>query len=203
MSYSRYIPLVVLAAVVLTLAGPASSGGIRDHEDGFLLRLSAGGGSASTSLDMMGASIEMSGFATDVNFAIGAVVSPNFAVHATLFGWLVSDPDVELGGLTAEITGDLSLSAFGGGVTYYIMPANVYLSGSLGVGSLTLETSFGEGETDMGPVIDLTVGKEWWVSDGWGIGAAASLGYHSVPEKGINENWSGTCFAVRFSATMN
>jgi hypothetical protein len=152
---------------------------------------------------MMGASIEMSGFATDVNFAIGAVVSPNFAVHATLFGWLVSDPDVELGGLTAEITGDLSLSAFGGGVTYYIMPANVYLSGSIGVGSLTLETSFGEGETDMGPVIDLTIGKEWWVSDGWGIGAAASLGYHSVPEKGINENWSGTCFALRFSATMN
>jgi hypothetical protein len=203
MSHSRYAPLVVIAAVVLLLAGPASSGGIRDHQDGFLLRLSVGGGSASSSIDMMGDELKLSGFATDLNFAIGAVVSPNLAIHGTLFGWLVSDPDVEYGAGSAEISGDLSLSAFGGGITYYIMPANVYLSGSIGAGSLTLDTNVGEGETDMGPVIDLTIGKEWWVSDGWGIGAAASLGYHSVPEKGIDENWSGTSFAVRFSATMN
>jgi len=203
MSHHRYIPILVVAAVLLALTGPASSGGIRDHSDGFFLRLSAGGGSASTSLDLGIGDLEMSGFATDVNFAIGGVVTPNLAVHGTLFGWLVSDPDAEAGGMTAEITGDLDLSAIGIGVTYYIMPANVYLSGSLGAGSLTLDVPTGEGETDMGPVIDLTIGKEWWVSDSWGIGAAASLGYHSVPEKGIDENWSGTSFAIRFSATYN
>ena len=203
MSHSRYIPLLVGVAVLLALAGPASSGGIRDHSGGFFMRLSAGGGSASTSLDFMGVNVEMSGFATDLNFAVGGVVTPNLAVHGTLFGWLVSDPDVEAGGLSTEITGDLDLSAIGIGITYFIMPANVYLSGSIGAGSLTLDAPTGEGETDMGPVIDLTIGKEWWVSDSWGIGAAASLGYHSVPEKGIDENWSGTSFAIRFSATYN
>jgi hypothetical protein len=199
----RCVPIVVVAAVILVLAGPASSGGIRDHESGFMLRLSAGGGSASSALDLTGGKLELSGFASDVNIAIGGVVTPNLAIHGTLFGWLVSDPDIEYPGGSVSISGDLDLTAFGAGITYFIMPANVYVSGSIGAGSLTLDTSIGEGETDTGPVIDLTIGKEWWVSDGWGIGAAVSLGYHSVPEKGLDENWSGTSFAVRFSATMN
>jgi hypothetical protein len=199
---ARHSRFTMTAAVVLVLAGSAWAAGIRDHNQGFFLRLSAGGGSASTELDL-GPNLKMSGGMSDVNIAIGGIVSPNLALHATIFGWVVSDPDVKFVGRSAEASGDLDLSALGIGLTYYFMPANFYISGSVGGGSLSLDVSTGEGETDTGPVLDLTVGKEWWVSDGWGLGAALAVGYHSVPEKDIDENWTGTSFAVRFSATFN
>jgi hypothetical protein len=87
-------------------------------------------------------------------------------------------------------------------VTYYFMPVNLYLSGSAGFGSLEFDGNI-SGETDMGLALDLTVGKEWWVGDNWGLGVAGGFGYHSLPEEGLDENWSGTSFVVRFTATLN
>jgi len=37
--------------------------------------------------------MKLSGEAGDSNFAIGGIVSPNLALHAILYGWLVQDPD--------------------------------------------------------------------------------------------------------------
>lgn len=196
----------VLAVAMLAgclLIPEASMAGDRDHTGGFFLRLSAGGGTASTKLDDGEDEQKFSGTAGDVNFAIGGIVAPNLAIHGTIFGWATTDPDVELNGYKGTFDGDVTFSAIGAGVTYYFMPANVYVSGSLGFGRLTAETGNLEGRSDMGPVIDLTVGKEWWVGRNWGIGVAAGLGMHSVPEPNIDENWSGTSFAIRFTATMN
>jgi hypothetical protein len=39
--------------------------------------------------------MKLSGEAGDLNFAIGGIVSPNLALHAMLYGWLVQDLDVE------------------------------------------------------------------------------------------------------------
>jgi hypothetical protein len=73
----------------------------------------------------------------------------------------------------------------------------------VGIGSLTLEADDEDLESDNGVVIDLTIGKEWWVGRNWGLGVAGSLGLHSIPDPDVDENWSGPSFAVRFSATMN
>jgi len=175
----------------------------QNHEDGFFLRLSAGGGFANTKLESGNANVKMSGGAGDLNFAIGAIVSPNLALHGTLFGWLVDDPDIKVSGTGGQANADLDLTAFGGGVTYYFMPSNIYVSGSVGIGKLSIKGGGTYGETDPGPVFDLTVGKEWWVSSSWALGVAGALGYHTVPEKDINGNWNGASFAVRFTATMN
>jgi hypothetical protein len=192
--------------LVLAWSG-AALGGDRAHDGGFFLRLSAGAGSASSELSLSGASAEMSGTSGDVNIAIGGIVSPNLAIHGTLFGWTIQDPDVTAsgGGMYGEGTldGTLTLGAFGGGITYYVMPANVYFSASVGVGRLRIESEGQDANTDLGPVADLTIGKEWWVGSSWGLGVAGSVGYHSVPEKNISENWSGPSFAIRFTATMN
>ncbi|MFC1573396.1 hypothetical protein ACFL6M_07340 [Candidatus Eisenbacteria bacterium] len=196
--------LTALYALIVLLAPPSLAGEPRQHDGGFFLRLSAGGGSATTSNDILGETLELSGGAVDLNFAIGAIVSPNLAIHGTLFGWMVEDPDVKLGSETATMpNANLDLSAIGAGLTYYLMPSNFYLSGSLGIGTLTIDTALGESSTDPGLAVDLTVGKEWWVSDRWGLGAAAALSFHSIGEEGIAENWTGTGFALRFSATLN
>jgi hypothetical protein len=193
----------VLTLALLVVAAGASWAGDRDHEDGFFLRLSGGGGTGNSELSSGGETLKLSGTTADLNFAIGAIVTPNLALHGTIFGWLISDPTVEMNGDSGTATGtDLDLSAYGAGVTYYLMPANVYFSGSLGFGSLST-SGVVSGNTDAGPVLDLTIGKEWWVSNGWALGIAGGFSYHSLPEPGVDDNWSGTSFALRFTATMN
>ena len=135
----------------------------RDHEDGFFLRLSTGPGFAKTRLNSNNAAMKLSGETADLNFAIGGIISPNLALHATLYGWLVQDPDVEVSGISGKGSGDLDLNAFGVGLTYYFMPVNIYISGSGGLGKLSADGEENVGETKEGPVFDMTVGKEWWV----------------------------------------
>ncbi|MDH3217012.1 MAG: hypothetical protein OEN01_12100 [Candidatus Krumholzibacteria bacterium] len=196
------VALICFALVVGALVSEVRAS-VRDHSGGFFLRLSAGFGGARTELTEPSLGAEISGATVDFNLAIGGVVVPNLALHGTLFGWVASDPDLETNLGSGQLRGDVDLSGVGAGVTYYFMPVNIYVSGSIGGATLSVDTPSGAGETDIGPVLELTVGKEWWVADRWGLGAAAAFGYHSVPEKGIDDNWSGTHFAIRFTATLN
>jgi hypothetical protein len=190
-----------IAVLGLLLAVPPSwaGGSPRAHDGGFFLRLSAGGGGAQSQIDLGGTDVEIEGFAGDVNFAIGAVVANNWAVHGTLLGWDIGDPEVKLGGSSFVAPENLTLSALGAGVTYYAMPANIYFSPTIGLGWLSIE----DAETDAGLVLDFTIGKEWWVGGSWGLGLNGYFGYHSIPDGGIDENWSGVSYGLRFSATMN
>ena len=128
----------------------------------------------------------------------------NLALHGSLLGWTIIDPSVEVGTVSDRVNGSLILSGFGVGITYYIMPINIYISPSVGIGRLTAESGGVTGETEMGPIFDFTVGKEWWVGSSWGLGVAGTVGYHSVKEsEEIPVNWSGYNLGVRFSATLN
>lgn len=197
----------LVAGLVLASMCPDSawSGGAAGRHDGFFLRLSAGfGGASSDAEDNLGNDWEFSGLTGDVNFAIGGIVARNLALHGTLWGWSMGDPDVEVNGDSDELNGSLTMSAIGMGVTYYFMPTNLYLSGSLGLGQLELEADGGgDADTDMGLVFDATIGKEWWVSSNWGLGLAGAVGFHSIPEDGYDDNWSGVNLGLRFSATFN
>jgi len=193
-------------SVLLALCVPQMAFGEdrpEDHEGGFFLRLSTGGGYASTSLTNGGSKLKLSGGAGDLNIAIGGIVSPNLALHGTLFGWTITDPKVSLGNASGTANADLTLSGFGGGLTYYFMPVNIYISGTIGLGRLRINGAGPVGQSNLGPMFDVTAGKEWWVGESWGLGVALALGLHSVPEKNISESWSGASVTVRFTATMN
>jgi hypothetical protein len=200
-----FLVMILVFCVPQVLAGP------HDHADGFFLRLSGGGGFASSSVNVPPGylfnsseqELTFDGGSGDLNLAIGAVVSPNLAVHGTIWGWFLSNPDVSFGRLSGSISADLNLNAFGGGLTYYFMPANIYLSGSIGGGVLSINDNNLSGESDLGIVVDLTLGKEWWVGDKWALGVALGGGFYSIPDGDIDENWTGGSLAIRFSATMN
>jgi hypothetical protein len=179
----------------------AQAGQPRTH-DGLFLRLSGGVGFENTSFE----DLELSGTGGDGNFAIGGTVGRNLILHGTLWGWDVSDPDFEIDNTDThgEIQGDVSLGALGGGLTYYLEPSNIYLSGSLGMGKLSYEDPSGNtSDTDLGVALDFCLGKEWWVGNSWGLGIAGDLNYHSFPDDVSNGNWDGVSFAIRFSATLN
>jgi len=193
------IMLLTLSLATTALAGP------RDHTDGFFLRLSGGAGSTGSSLSDGTDKLEFSGSGGDLNIAIGGIVAPNLALHGTLYGWSASDPTLEFNGAdVTDISGTLTAAGVGAGLTYWFMPVNMYLSGTVGSGGLELDLNGGlDGKSDRGLILDLTLGKEWWVGDSWGLGLAGGLIYHSFPDPDISENWSGTSFTLRFSATMN
>ena len=205
---ARSSALVVLGT--MALAGPVNAGGEPRQHDGFFMRLSFGGGSGKAHIEEAGNEAELKGGAGDINLALGGMVSPNLALHGTIWGWGVQDPDASLtlagfGSGSGSLNGFLSMSAIGPGVTYYMMPANIYFSGSVGVGSLSGSDQIG-GSSDTGFALDTTIGKEWWVGENWGLGLAGDFTYLSAKDKdivGSTQNWSVTGFGLRFSATFN
>ncbi len=199
---------VVAVSLLVFCVSPAISGE-RDHEGGFFLRLAAGAGPAGTKFSNdTGDSVDLSGLGVDVEIAIGGVITPNLALHGTLWGWTIAEPDAEvvLGGgipVTGKLRGDLRINAVGIGLTYYFMPINLYLTGSVGFGSLTIDLETVSGESDTGVIVEAAVGKEWFVSNRWGLGVAVGVTVHSMPDAIASEKWSGISIPVRFSATFN
>ena len=201
----RFSICLIVGVSLLMMAAGSSLGAERDHEDGLFIRLSAGGGYASTETEVDGRSVtmKMDGPAAEFNFAIGGMVRPNLALHGTIFGWYMHQPDLAVGSQSGTLQADLNLGALGGGATYYFMPANAYISASFGFGPLSIEADDVTVESDFGPVFDVTIGKEWWVGDEWGLGVAGGFSYHSIPDDSAEENWTGMSYAIRFSATKN
>lgn len=202
---ARVASFTLVASTLFTAT--AMAGAPKTH-DGFFLRLSSGAGTASSSIESQGDNIKLSGTPSEWNFAIGGMIKPNLALHATYWGWSIGDPDVDFnitgfGSGSGTLSGSATMGAFGGGVTYYFMPANIYASGSVGFGVLSLDAEGVTGESDTGFALDLTLGKEWWVGNSWGLGLAGGYTYHSLPDKDVSENWTGSSFALRFSATFN
>ena len=206
MSRRSLFVVAVLPLALLSLHAPgALAGGKPRTHDRFFLRMAVGGGWFSNRIGSGTNKLELSGFAGDGDIAIGGMVSPNLALHGTIFGWAASDPDVDAGtGVIGTATGTADMSAFGGGLTYYFMPANAYVSGSLGFGSFGFDPGSGpRTETGDGLAFELTTGKEWWVGNSWGLGISGAYTFSSTPEKGVSDNWIGNSFCVRFSATFN
>lgn len=209
----RTVLLTVLAAVLVPTLATAGDNAPRQHDRGFFLRMSGGPGAGNIHSHTRGndgpfddgTKVSLEGSGGDGNFAIGAIVRPNLAVHATFWGWSAFDPDLKVGGATAE-TNDLtvSMNAFGPGVTWYF-GQNFYLSGSIGGAEMTAEADGEDFDSKTGVAVDLTIGKEWWVGRRWGLGVAAGFGALSIPtdDPTLDDKFSGNSFGLRFSATFN
>ncbi|MEJ2722253.1 MAG: hypothetical protein P8181_14125 [bacterium] len=176
--------------------------GDRDHQNGFFLRLALGAGPARSKISSGPQFVKFSGGGADMEIAIGGIVTPNLALHGTLFGWAINDPNGETHLGSGDVNGDLTMSALGIGLTYFFMPVNLYLSGSVGVGSLSGGGNI-DGESDTGLALEAVAGKEWFVSKRWGLGVSVGFTYHSFPDGGVDENWKGWSIPIRFSATFN
>jgi hypothetical protein len=212
MSRSSLFVAVVMPFALLSLHAPVALAGKPRTHDRFFLRMAVGGGWFGNRLEGVGGKADFSGFAGDGDIAVGGMVSPNLALHGTIFGWAATNPDLEFtpGGPTfipappVAANGSVTLSAFGGGLTYYFMPANAYLSGSLGFGTLGFDPDGGpHTESGDGIALELTAGKEWWAGNSWGLGIAGAYMFSSMPQKGLSDNWMGNSFSLRFSATFN
>ena len=158
-----------------------------------------------------GADLKISGGSVAIGVAVGGAVTENLIIFGTLTGTSISNPDVTSSGTTIG-TGNGTADSFGLGLglAYYLQPMNLYLSGSLLANEISINDSNGNkiGESDFGVGFEGLVGKEWWVSDNWGLGVAGQFVYASMKDKdtfgtGNPPTWTSTAFSLLFSATFN
>lgn len=140
---SRALLSSILVSAALTALAPAAAARPGNapvqHDRGFFMRLSAGAGYGSATVDD-GQDTKFSGFAGTASFAFGGTIMRNFALHADFFGLSMFEPKFESGGVSGTVQDTTArFFGFGVGVTGYVMPANVYFSGSLGAGIASLQ----------------------------------------------------------------
>jgi hypothetical protein len=145
--------------------------------------------------------VRVGGVGGNINIALGGAVVENFILHTDLFGASAANPTVYEDGEDVGNLDQFSFSGLGAGMTFYFMPANVYLSGSVGFGAAALNVDLVVFESDVGVTMNTLVGKEWWMNDDWAIGGALRFMYLHVP--GDSENFNAFGAGAAFSATYN
>lgn len=205
------VPCVCFGALTLALLlcpGTSHAAGRAEAHDGFMLRLAAGFGygSGTEEVPVLG-DVELSGGAGFFSLDIGGALVDNLVLHGRLSSLLLASPTVYVQDQEFDTPDDASLSfaLLGVGLTYYLMPANVYFTGVVGVARASADDGTGDpSTTKAGFGLQGDIGKEWWVSDNWGLGVAGRLMYAAVPDEQVGDDSTtlhGLGFGVLFSAT--
>ncbi|MEJ2637198.1 MAG: hypothetical protein P8184_18175 [Calditrichia bacterium] len=142
-----------------------------------------------------------------VMFQIGGTISKNLSLYGEAGNSLMSEPDVTWQNRSAQLeNADFSVTDIGVGISYYFMPSNIYLSTTLTMSKNKIKADeIEEAETEAGLGIYLSAGKEWWVSNRWGLGFAIFGNFSQSRDKGngVEYNVTNRVFAVLFSATFD
>jgi hypothetical protein len=193
------------------VAAPPAARGVRTH-DGFFLRLRLGFGPASAARNGSADTFDVNGFGGSFGASFGHVVAPNLVVYGEIFDSIITAgrADQNHASLGSGMGG--VVDGIGPGASYYFGASNFYVAACVGIGLLqvNLRPTPPAGlqklnyQTSLGYAFNLGVGKEWWVSDDWGIGAVVQLAYGQAPDKEMpTETWRATGIALLFSATYN
>lgn len=200
--------LILMAVCAVTVSGvfcEKASAEAYVH-DGFFLRLAPGFGWNVTSSETGGTKLELSGVSGLFNFAIGAAVSQDLILHLDISGVSTSDPKLTINGTEQPSNVTSSTTSLAGiGMTYYF-PSNFYLTGAVGIAKSKNESGGNEYSTDTGYGVNIMAGKEWWVTDNWGLGIAGQFLYTNCPDKeiaGVTPDVKSTSFGILLSATYN
>jgi hypothetical protein len=191
-----------LLAFAPALAARAELPDAAPHQ-GFFLRMHLGGGYLSSGARSGTTDLNVSGGAGSFSIALGAAVSQNLHLYGELVDSVATSPKLTVNGSSATANNaNYGLYGVGPGVNYYFMPSNVYLSGSLLLSRLNVTNNGSSSNSDWGLAGKFQLGKEWWVSDTWGLGVAGMLLASGNGGGGGSTftTWSG---AILFSATYN
>jgi hypothetical protein len=185
---------------------PSQIGLVRDstthrHLGGYI-RPDLGFGYVSASASSSDVSI--SGAAGSFGIAAGGAVAEDIIVAFHLWDVAATNPTVSVGGTTVNnADATLTVVAFGPQITTYSTD-NFYFSITPSLTRATLSSQGTDSSTNWGFGARAAVGKEWWVSDHWGLGLAAQFSLSINQDSGTNPpTWTGWGGTLAFSATYN
>jgi hypothetical protein len=156
-----------------------------------------------------GKSYKIEGSAFTFDFRIGGNISENLILTFDMTSRSISSPTIVFSDTTIATSSNISLneSCYGLGLTYYLMPNNIYIGGTIGRGYYTIsDRSRGtSAKSDYGYSGSIRIGKQWWVSKNWGLGASLIGSNTSVKNtmNGYTEKISGPRLTLMFQATFH
>jgi hypothetical protein len=189
-------------------APPVPAASTAHRHLGFFIRPELGFGYFDTKASQGGVDAEIKGSAGHFGIAIGGAVTENFILAGQIWDYVASKPTYSLGSsgnkYSQTLSGNAGLVGYGLLVNWYFQPSNLYLGFTPSFTRL-VEADQGDSSTsDWGFGVRATFGKEWWVSDHWGLGLAASLALSSNKGGGSGSpTWTTGAFGLSFSATYN
>jgi hypothetical protein len=200
---------------------PVRAPGVETH-DGFYLRLQLGVGYTRMSTSTMMSDVSLAGFSDNFGIALGGALNSHLIIYGTLVESTARRPkgkingplsSADVDGMTVGIVsvggfGVAGVAGVGAGVAYYL-DSNVFFAGSLLASRLVVDDVNGNtvAKTDWGFTFEGLLGKEWWVSDNWGVGVSGQVLLGAMQDHPYsNESvptWRLTAFSVLLSASYN
>jgi hypothetical protein len=203
--------VLVLCIVLLTVNSLKAQ--MRSHRhDGFYFSINMGPVFGSVTNNFGPYKEDMIGTGGQLDIKIGASISRNLIAHATLISNTMEHPTVKLSNSTeSQVYNNLVVgeAVVGVGLTYYVMPYNIFFSGSGGLGNFSTmhnDNKALNAISNKGFSWQLKMGKEWWISKNWGLGFGFTFGKtttKNIPYNSAIEKLDSNRFAVLFNATFD
>jgi hypothetical protein len=195
-------PRIAITTVALSAALAAARPAAAEPHEGLLVRFTPGVASAAASATVDETDYTLKGGAGRLGIAAGWSLSPRLVLTGEILGQAIVGPELEIDGDDHRTDDDVTwgVSYAGAGLNYYFQ-SNLYLAGSAGGLVMTLDTSDGEAETDVGFAAKAAIGYEWWLGREWGLGVALDLLAGAVPDDGTD--WGVATIGLAASATYN
>lgn len=207
---------------VFGLAAQAFASGMAQTHDGFFLNMGIGAGAGDISYKVSESSNWMKfafeGMPGLLNIRVGGSPVQNLAISADLQGVTIAGPKMKTttniefleGSADSEKLDEddnVNITGLGLGVTYYFPEFNMFLGGTLApTGQATADIK-GEKESYDGSFLGYSfrLGKEWWVSDSWGLGVELNYTHFKLVDDSeeYDQTWETSAFGILFSATFN
>jgi len=168
-------PIAILSLLLsLPVAGPC---GDFVHR-GFYLGFGYGGGGSVLETEYtatdLSVTVPTAGTGMAVDARIGTALRDDLILHGTVIQHIVPGPTTRSGSVSETPLNEMDFQLLGAGVTRYFMPANLFLSGSLGLATVSGYADTGEsgriGNNGFG--FQIKAGKEWRLNTTWGLGVA-------------------------------
>jgi hypothetical protein len=218
----RHIAFALLATTAMPVLSQSSdpaqpfNAGSRKH-DGFYLSLNLGPAFGGTIIKANGNAVAYDEFiyrgeGLMVDLKIGGAIKEDLILSFDIIGRTITGPEGEQDGVSLGSASDkvkATDNSYGFGVTKYFMPHNIFASGTIGVGRMVLDTDGNTATSKWGPSLHAKIGKEWWVSKNWGLGASVGYGFTAADDKeppaGIDYEGKLTShqFYLLFNTTFN
>jgi hypothetical protein len=139
------------------------------------------------------------------SISLGGSIGENLILHGDIWVSIVSTEKKH-----SQLYQEFGTAVVGLGVTYYWMPVNMYVTGSIGMANSFLvlhegtQTNSNEDlarDITTGVGVAVIVGKEWWVSANWALGVAIQGEFTYAEDDNSNLIFRHGGAKVLFSAT--
>jgi hypothetical protein len=127
-------------------------------------------------------------------------------VFGEFYNAVASQPTIEQYGSSYETPEGATAALFGLGVgLHHYFPSNAFVGVTLGGSQLAFQydTNVEPEYTDWGIGVSFMVGKEWMVSQNWGLGVAGQVAAARMDAQDTENEWRASAWEILFSATYN